>query len=100
MKTQHQLNIEEALATLAKLEQLIRMCDIYSDERNLDEIFKKLYKMYQEETKKARWLTAGFFFCLHSTILQNWINAHLYKNIIESHTFQQAHFSNLYIDHK
>lgn len=52
MKTQHQLNIEEALATLAKLEQLIRMCDIYSDERNLDQIFKKLYKMYQEETKK------------------------------------------------
>lgn len=52
MKTQHQKNIEEALATLAKLEQLIRACDIYADERNLDEIFKKLYKMYQEEIKK------------------------------------------------
>ena len=52
MKSQHQLNIEEALATLAKLEQLIRMCDIYADERNLDEIFKKLYKMYQKEIKK------------------------------------------------
>ena len=52
MKSQHQLNIEEALATLAKLEQLIRMCDIYQDERDLDKIFKKLYKMYQEEEKK------------------------------------------------
>ena len=52
MKSQHQLNIEEALATLARLEQLIRMCDIYADERNLDEIFKKLYKMYQEEIRK------------------------------------------------
>ena len=52
MKSQHQLNIEDALATLAKLEQLIRMCNIYEDERNLDELFKKLYKMYQEEVKK------------------------------------------------
>lgn len=52
MKTQHQLNIEEALETLAKLEQLIRMCDIYADDRDLDVIFKKLYKMYQEEIKK------------------------------------------------
>ena len=44
-------NIEEALQCIGKLEQLLHRIGINKDVRDLDQIFKVLYKMYQENEK-------------------------------------------------
>jgi len=53
MKDYTKQNIEEALQTIGKLEQLLRFIGVNQDVRDLDQIFKVVYKMYQENEKDS-----------------------------------------------
>lgn len=52
MRDYQKQNIEEALQTIAKLEILLKMCDVQG--RDLDLLNDKLWRKWKEETKKIQ----------------------------------------------